>query len=336
MPTRTNVSPFVPSGSGFPSCRQAAFTSPLSVQPTKLPPAPSVSLLNFQAPTAIGRNRFVVIGDAGTGDKAQYDVARQMSLCRKVQPFASVLVLGDNVYPAGEPTSFYERLYQPYQDLFSQGVKFLPVLGNHDVKHGFGDLQLRYWGVPSCYNFKLGPPGADVEFFAIDTTILAPGVSGGNADNPFAAQQKAALQTAWLERALAQSTASMKVVFGHYPMYSRGAETKPGRAAVQQATRQWLAPLLTRYGVDVYMAGHEHHYERPVSINGVTYLVSGAGGKLDTLTRGGTEGNGLIKQNHFMLFEITPQGLQYRTISSQGILLDSGLIPRKNRLIYSA
>jgi hypothetical protein len=313
----------------YPSFQSMVPRIPSTIDLSTVERTQQPNLLTFHAPTPIGANRFVVIGDAGTGTQPQYEVARQMSLCHMAQPFASVLVLGDNVYPSGKPQAFYERIYQPYQDLFNQGVKFWPVLGNHDVNHGFGDQQLKLWGVPSCYSFKLGPPSSEVEFFALDTTVMAPGTSECYINNPEVARRKAAIQMAWLERALAQSTAGMKVVFAHYPLYSRGAEAKPGRAAVQHMMQQQLSPLFEKYGVDLYMAGHVHHYEKPVQINGVNYLVSGAGGKLDTARKGGTEGNGLIKQNHFMLFDILPEGLKYQTISSQGTLLDSGFIPRK-------
>jgi hypothetical protein len=319
---RVSTQPIRFKSSFYPGNPAAAYTAP---------PGTSVNLLNFSPPTGIGTNRFAVLGDAGTGDRAQYDVARQMSRWRSVMPYGSVLVLGDNVYQNGETAFFYDRLFKPYQDLFAQGVKFLPVLGNHDVKAGTGDDQMAFWGVPSYYKFQLGPKGSEVEFFAIDTTIMAPGKSGCYENNPWVAQQRAAMQMAWLEKSLAESKAPMKVVFGHYPMFSKGVNGKPGRSDTQIIMEQQLAPLFSKYGVDLYMAGHEHHYERPTLVNGVYYLVSGAGGKLDTPMRGGIEGDGLIKKNHFMLFEIAPEGLKYQTVSAQGEIFDSGLIPRKNR-----
>ncbi|MCE3233932.1 MAG: metallophosphoesterase [Vampirovibrio sp.] len=274
--------------------------------------------------------RFAVMGDAGTGDAAQYQVARQLSVWHRIAPFNTVMVLGDNVYPNGEPSLFQDRIARPYQDLFQRGVQFRPVRGNHDVKQGYGDWQSAYWGVPPFYNFKLGPPGYDIEFWGLDTNMLLPGTNPQDFANPFLAQQKAASQLAWLERTLASSTASMKVVYAHHPLYSTGAKTKPKRNMEQMILSQQLAPLFTKYGVDLYMAGHEHHYEKPVLINGTYHLVSGAGGKLDTPKRGGPEGNGLLKRLHFMLFEITPQGLTYRTISERGEFLDCGKIPRKH------
>ena len=43
-----------------------------------------------------GSNRFVVIGDAGSGAQGQHDIARQMGALYAGNPFRSVLVLGDN------------------------------------------------------------------------------------------------------------------------------------------------------------------------------------------------------------------------------------------------
>lgn len=305
---------------------------PVGLRPPVAPVASPASLYTFLPNRQNAPYRFAVMGDAGTGDLNQALVARQMSFWHQVMPYNSVMVLGDNVYKNGEPALFPDRITRPYQDLQRQGVRFFPVLGNHDVKKGFGDWQLAYWGVPPFYNFKLGPPGFEVEFWAIDTNLLIPQSSLEGQANPVLARQKAACQMAWLAQSLAQSTASMKVVYGHHPMASRGANTKPGRAFEQQILASQLGPLFSRYGVDLYMSGHEHHYEKPALVSGTYHLVSGAGGKLDSAKRGGPEGNGLLKQLHFMLFEITPQGLTYRTISSDGKFIDCGKIPRRGML----
>lgn len=280
-----------------------------------------------------GRERFAVLGDAGTGDQAQWDVARQMNAWHQKLPFQSVLVLGDNVYQTGEPQYFRDRIFDPYANLFRQGVKFLPVLGNHDVKAGFGDQQLAYWGVPPFYKVTLGQPGNDVDIFALDTTVMLPGKYGGFQLTPAQqaeADQREIRQAAWLESALSQSKASMKVVMGHYPLH--GAYAKTQRTFWQAEMARKLGPVLEKYGVDLYLAGHEHHYEAPVVWNGVQYIVSGAGGKLNGPNKGLPEGNGIFNRNHFMLFENTPLGLNYRTVSAQGQIFDFGMIPRKRRL----
>lgn len=296
------------------------------------PRAPQTDTVSLRSQSQPERTRFAVIGDAGTGDAAQYKVSGQMSRWRERLPFSSVLVLGDNVYPCGEPNLFDERIRQPYQKLFQQGVRFYPVLGNHDVKAGFGDQQMKYWGVPPYYSVKLGKPGLDVEVFALDATVLLPGYYGGFQENPQVSAQKESAELRWLDQALASSTASMKVVMGHYPLYAIGSYAKPKRVLWQQSLERKLTPLLQKYQVDLYLGGHEHHYEKPLYLNGVFYALSGAGGKLDKPTKGLPEGNGLIKKNHFMLFEKTDAGLQYRTISADGDVFDFGLIPQRPKV----
>src|SRR5215471_18869166 len=46
---------------------------------------------------------FAVIGDSGTGHKAQYEVAQQMKLQHAKVPFDTVIMCGDNIYPDGNP-----------------------------------------------------------------------------------------------------------------------------------------------------------------------------------------------------------------------------------------
>jgi len=46
-----------------------------------------------------------------------------------------------------------------------------------------------------------------------------------------------------------------------------------------EKVREDLEPVFTRHGVDLVFAGHDHVYERTVPIKGVTYVVSGGGGK---------------------------------------------------------
>jgi hypothetical protein len=41
--------------------------------------------------------------------------------------------------------------------------------------------------------------------------------------------------------------------------------------------RRAFVPLFERYGVQLVVSGHDHDYQRSKSINGVTYVVTGAG-----------------------------------------------------------
>jgi hypothetical protein len=57
-----------------------------------------------------------VIGDNGSGKRAQYEVGAQLVAARDSFPFAFVIMLGDNLYGSQAPSDFvdkFERLYAP-------------------------------------------------------------------------------------------------------------------------------------------------------------------------------------------------------------------------------
>lgn len=275
-------------------------------------------------PTTPASKRFVVIGDPGSGEEAQLAIAHQMNMTYQKMPFETVLVLGDNVYENGEPALFKERIYDPYHKLFERGVRFFPVMGNHDVRKGFGDQQLTYWGAPSFYNFKI----RDVEFFALDTTVFLPDLDGCYDKTPELAAKKAEIEYAWLETALKASTAKTKIAYGHYPLYTSGVHALTDRNVEKMRNR--LEPLFQKYGVKLYLAGHDHHYEKTAPIGGVQHIVSGAAGKLTRfhLPYPPYPRDKVIAKNHFMLFEIQDNGsITYAAISKKGTILDSGMIP---------
>ena len=90
-------------------------------------------------------------------------------------------------------------------------------------------------------------------------------------------------QHRFAEKALksgAQDNMLMAIVL-HEPPYSSG---KHGSSL---KVRQVIHPLARKYGVELVLAGHDHDYERTKAIDGVTYVVSGSGGRTDS--RGDTK-----------------------------------------------
>ncbi|MEB3286661.1 MAG: metallophosphoesterase [Vampirovibrionales bacterium] len=309
-------------------------------------PVPSLALEKTDA-----IKRFAVIGDAGTGEDGQFDIAQGLQREFQRQPFASTLVLGDNAYPKYQDASQLEAVFDrcigtPYMPLKEQGIRFFPVLGNHDVdKQDFGGLnQLKYWSrlndifsneaqVPRYYSQRLG----NTEIFALDATVFFPYYGDSYNKNPQFAVEQAARQLQWLDQALGQSDARFKVVYGHYPIYSVTEGKEPPGFVAQW--RQLIEPLLNKHGVDVYLAGHNHDYEK-AEVNGVHYFVSGAGGRLaehkpseDLFPIYPVEK--MITQRHFMMFEEKPDGLAYQVIgqdaNQQRVILDEGVIPDKKK-----
>lgn len=224
-------------------------------QARPVPPSPAI------APNQVATNpedlllRFVATADSGSGDPNQFAVGEAMAQYHQKNPYNLVVMAGDNIYNDGEIWKIRSVFEEPYQALLQRGVKFRACLGNHDIRTENGNPQLAYAGFNMTgryYTFQQ----QGVQFFALDTN--------GNANWE--------AQLSWLEQALKTSQARWKIVFGHHPIYASGVYgTNPDFVAT-------FAPLFKKYGVQLYINGHEHHYERTRPIDGTTYLITGHGG----------------------------------------------------------
>ncbi len=253
-------------------------------------------------PLKPGSVRFAAIGDTGTGETPEYQIAARMAEVRRKFPFEFVLMVGDNVYdPSG--ASDYERKFErPYRALLNQGVKFYAVLGNHDSP----DERFYKWfnlNGARYYTFTR----AKTQFFALDSNHLD------------------AAQHAWLDQQLRSSNAQWKICYFHHPLYSSAAYHGPS-----VGLRMFLEPLFVKYGVKVVLAGHDHVYERVKPQRGIYYFTEGASGQLryGNLRSSPDTAAGFDKDRSFLLFEIAGDDLYFQAISRTGAAVDSGLIRR--------
>lgn len=249
---------------------------------------------------------FVALGDTGSGAKQQFDVANQMTVWHKAHPFSAVVVLGDIIYPAGDVKAFGESRYKkPYQPLMSKGVPFWAILGNHDVLLSKAETQVKFYGMPARYYAKtLGNP-ALVSVFALDTNTFS----------------QDAQQIAWLEKTLSDSKSQWKIVAGHHPMVSSGEHGNDGEL---KRLREKLMPILTKYQVPLYLAGHDHGYERFEPNGGVTQIISGGGGAYLREFKAAKPGSKIrLKAFHFLSLEATPEQLNIQAIDRDGKLIDT-------------
>src|SRR4051812_27443882 len=69
----------------------------------------------LKLPLKIGSVRFAIIGDMGTGDKAQYDTSKRLSDAREYFPYSFVLTMGDNLYGGSSPGDFQRKFELPYK-----------------------------------------------------------------------------------------------------------------------------------------------------------------------------------------------------------------------------
>ena len=207
--------------------------------------------------------RFVAIGDVGTGQPEQYVVAQALAQQQQTAPFSFVLLAGDNIYEHGEIEKIDQAFEQPYADLLQRDVTFYAVLGNHDVRTNNGEDEVAYPGYTMAgryYTFS----NQSVQFFALDTNQA---IAAG-------AESLWAEQLRWLRAELQRSQQPWKVVFAHHPVYSSGQH---GSTPELMET---LPSIFADYGVQLYINGHDHHYERTVPLNGTTYITTGNGARL--------------------------------------------------------
>ena len=208
---------------------------------------------DFAFPLLSNSVRLAVIGDMGTGEQPQLDVALQMVKSRETFPFEFVITLGDNLYSGGQPSDFDRDFAVPYKPLLDAGVLFYATLGNHDKTNERFYKPFNMNGA-NYYTYKKG----NVRFFALDSNYMD------------------LKQTAWLETKLREAGNGVwKICYFHHPLYSSGAFHGPATDL-----RKVLEPLFVKYGVDVVFAGHDHVYERVRPQQGIYYFTEGASGSL--------------------------------------------------------
>ncbi len=257
----------------------------------------------FKFPLKSNSVRFAAIGDMGTGDPPQYEVARRMVEARQGFPFDFVIMLGDNLYGGSQPHDFEVQFEVPYRPLLDAGVTFYATLGNHDDP---SERSYKFFNMngESYYTFKKG----NVRFFVLNSNYLDP------------------KQTAWLETQLRDAgNSDWKVCYFHHPLYS---SARFHGSSVE--LRQLLEPLFIKYGMNLVFAGHDHVYERVHPQHEIYYFTEGASGSLraGNLGKPTITDKGFDTDRSFMLIEIAGEEVYFQTISRAGATVDSGSFRR--------
>ncbi len=247
--------------------------------------------------------KFAAIGDNGTGERPQYQLAQQMTKVHSSFPFDLVIMLGDNMYGSQRLADFVRKFEQPYAPLLAAGVKFQASLGNHDDPAQISYKPYNMNG-QRYYTFARN----NVRFFALDSTLM---------------DRK---QVAWLEAALRDSRDEWKICYFHHPLYSNAS-----RHGSSVDLRILIEPIFVKYGVDVVFSGHDHVYERIQPQKGIHYFVSGSGGQLrrGNMSPSRQTAASFDQDQSFMVVEISRAEMFFRAISRTGNTVDSGVIRRQ-------
>jgi predicted phosphodiesterase len=260
----------------------------------------------FKFPLKTGSVRFAAIGDMGTGESPQYEIAQQMVKVHQTFPFEFVIMLGDNIYGGSKPADYEKKFAVPYKPLLDGGVKFYASLGNHDNPNEASYKPFNMNG-EAYYTYKKG----NVRFFALNSNYMDP------------------KQAAWLEQQLKDAgNGDWKICYFHHPLYSSGKTHGPSLDL-----RKLIEPLFIKYGVDAVFSGHDHVYERIHPQQGIYYFLEGASGELrpGDLSHTAITDKGFDTDRSFMLVEVAGDDMYFQTISRTGATVDSGAIHRIKR-----
>jgi 3',5'-cyclic AMP phosphodiesterase CpdA len=265
--------------------------------------APATPLVPL--PNKDGSFKFGVLGDFGTGDNAQYQLAEQMAKLHARFKFDTVVTTGDNLLGSERPQDFKVKFEIPYKPLLDAGVKFYASLGNHDAR------EQRFYKLFNMdgnlyYTFS---PSPDVRFFMLEATYPTPE------------------QFEWLEKELKASSSNWKIAVFHQPLYSSG-----DAHGSDASLRRVLEPFLVKYNVSVVLSGHDHFYERVKPQQGITYFVVGSGGRLrvgNIDQESGITAKGFDTDQAFMAAEIIGDQMYFNAISRTGQTVDAGVLTRR-------
>lgn len=243
--------------------------------------------------------RFAALGDYGVGIRSDSESSRRQRRIAEVldhvvseQDVRFVISLGDNIYQGedgrvddesgGEDDDWYSSFFAPYRYALAR-VPFFPAIGNHDttdtecsddraqLEDNF-HLRIRFTDEKDRASVEPGlfyrlQYGRDVEFVCLDT-------SHDDADEGVRRYFQEPEHHDWLTDTFAERGLRWQIPFSHHPVFCAG----PSHTNDDEM-REMLVPLFDRAGVRLVLAGHEHNFQLG-EVDGRTYVVSGAGGKI--------------------------------------------------------
>ena len=238
------------------------------------------------------------VGDGADGGKEAREVARLIARDRPHR----VLYLGD-VYEDGTAEEFARNFAPVYGAL---ARRMAPTPGNHEWPNhteGYDPYWARVHGrpTPAYYAFRAGG------WQLLSLNSEAPHDEGSR-------------QVRWL-RARVRGRGTCRLAFWHRPRYSAGT-----RHGDQRDVEPLWAPLRGRAAL--VLNGHEHNMQRLRPRDGITELISGAGGRSlyginnrrPDLAFGEDDRYGALR------LELRAGRATYRFVASSGAVLDAGAV----------
>lgn len=240
--------------------------------------------------------RIWVVGDSGTGGKAQRQVRDAMvSFTEETKrPLDMYIHVGDMAYTDGANYEFQRAFFNIYTEQLRQVVVW-PSMGNHEGNTSRGmtgkgpyydayvlPTQAEAGGVASgteaYYSFDVGR----IHFVCLDSHDLNRKSSG-----PMAR---------WLREDLNQTKADWLIAFWHHPPYTKGSHDSDEEGQLIEM-REEIMPIMEEGGVDIVLTGHSHIYERSMLMDGAYVTPTVAEGVILDDGDGDPDGDGAYRKS---------------------------------------
>ncbi|WP_317980203.1 S-layer homology domain-containing protein [Paenibacillus glycanilyticus] len=203
--------------------------------------------------------KFLSYGDSRTQPAFQDQVA---DLARKAYAedpaYQSILLNSGDIASSDSESNWTAQYFVPessYPQMHALQTE-VPMMGARGNHEGVGSVYEKYYPYPYVNDFYWSFDYGPVHVSVIDE---------------YADFKEGSAQYNWLENDLATTDKPWKIVMGHQPAW--GAGTHENNTDVQK----YIHPLLKKFGVPLYLNGHNHNYAR-AEVDGIEYLTSGGGG----------------------------------------------------------
>lgn len=259
------------------------------------------------------------VGDGASGEPNAQAVS-DMLVAEDPNMF---LYLGD-VYEKGTKTE-YHNWYGDESRLWGRLRSITnPTIGNHEYENGVAPGYFDYWdNIPNFYSYDV----AGWHMISLNSTNLF-------RDNP--------VQFNWLLADIAASGAECTIAYWHDPRWSIG--TQGDEPKMQE---EW--ELLVAAGVDIFVGGNDHNYQRweplgpdgQLDSDGAVQFVAGAGGHgVRPFAPGESDANPRVAKAYDTLdafgalfLELGDDHANFRYVNTSGVALDQGTIPCRGPML---
>jgi hypothetical protein len=268
--------------------------------------------------------RLLYVGDAQTGLERW---GRLLETAARAHRDLDFLVLAGDLVDRGNERTNWDHFFLRAAPVFDR-MPMMPCAGNHEYLDVGPRLyraafELPHNGPPGIppdlvYSFEAG----DACFAVLDSTRAV--------WDPSDARR----QAEWLDRTLARTAATWKLVMFHHPVYP----SHPWRD--MPALRQEWVPIFDKHHVDLVLQGHDHAYQRTYPLRahrrvdrpgeGTVYVIAVSGDKYVDLAHRAYVEVGFAGVSTYQTIEIDPESrrLGYRAFAEDGRTVDEFLIEK--------